>query len=85
MKLNCSQCGNTYDFEYNKDKPLPTNFPFCSKRCKSIDLGKWLNEEYRIRTPILENSESDETSESILSDLHEEYILQFLQDKEESE
>jgi endogenous inhibitor of DNA gyrase (YacG/DUF329 family) len=21
-------------------------FPFCSKRCKMQDLGKWLNEEY---------------------------------------
>lgn len=24
--------------------------PFCSARCKSIDLGKWLNEEYRVPT-----------------------------------
>lgn len=23
-------------------------FPFCSARCKSIDLGKWLTEEYRV-------------------------------------
>ncbi len=23
-------------------------FPFCSPRCKTIDLGKWLNEEYRV-------------------------------------
>ncbi len=23
-------------------------FPFCSQRCKTIDLGKWLNEEYRV-------------------------------------
>jgi hypothetical protein len=22
--------------------------PFCSKRCKLIDLGKWLGEEYRV-------------------------------------
>jgi endogenous inhibitor of DNA gyrase (YacG/DUF329 family) len=22
-------------------------FPFCSPRCKMVDLGKWLNEEYR--------------------------------------
>ncbi len=28
--------------------------PFCSKRCKTIDLARWLNEEYRIpsTTPI---------------------------------
>jgi endogenous inhibitor of DNA gyrase (YacG/DUF329 family) len=23
-------------------------FPFCSARCKQVDLGKWLNEEYRL-------------------------------------
>jgi endogenous inhibitor of DNA gyrase (YacG/DUF329 family) len=23
-------------------------FPFCSPRCKLVDLGKWLNEEYRV-------------------------------------
>jgi endogenous inhibitor of DNA gyrase (YacG/DUF329 family) len=23
-------------------------FPFCSSRCKTIDLGRWLNESYRI-------------------------------------
>ena len=24
--------------------------PFCSPRCKTVDLGKWLNEEYRVPT-----------------------------------
>ncbi len=23
-------------------------FPFCSKRCSLIDLGKWLGEDYRV-------------------------------------
>jgi endogenous inhibitor of DNA gyrase (YacG/DUF329 family) len=23
-------------------------FPFCSARCKQVDLGKWLSEEYRV-------------------------------------
>jgi endogenous inhibitor of DNA gyrase (YacG/DUF329 family) len=22
--------------------------PFCSERCKLVDLGKWANEEYRV-------------------------------------
>ena len=26
--------------------------PFCSKRCKLIDLGKWLSEENRISEPL---------------------------------
>ncbi|MGQ0507550.1 MAG: DNA gyrase inhibitor YacG [Myxococcaceae bacterium] len=23
-------------------------FPFCSQRCRMVDLGKWLGEEYRV-------------------------------------
>lgn len=26
----------------------PKYRPFCSKRCADIDLGKWLNESYRV-------------------------------------
>jgi len=26
--------------------------PFCSPRCKLVDLGKWLGEEYRISEPL---------------------------------
>jgi hypothetical protein len=26
--------------------------PFCSRRCKLADLGKWLNEEYGISEPL---------------------------------
>jgi endogenous inhibitor of DNA gyrase (YacG/DUF329 family) len=31
--------------------------PFCSDRCKLIDLGKWLGEEYRIPTSAPEEEE----------------------------
>lgn len=30
---------------------MPT-FPFCSDRCKLIDLGSWLDEEYRIEESV---------------------------------
>jgi uncharacterized protein len=26
-------------------------FPFCSDRCRLIDLGKWANEEYVVSSP----------------------------------
>ncbi len=26
--------------------------PFCSKRCRLVDLGKWFNEEHRISEPL---------------------------------
>jgi uncharacterized protein len=28
--------------------------PFCSDRCRLIDLGKWASGEYRISSPILD-------------------------------
>ena len=35
----------------NCAKPVAADFrPFCSKRCADLDLGRWLNGEYRIPT-----------------------------------
>ena len=31
------------------------DFPFCSERCRLIDLGKWASEEYRIPAPLSES------------------------------
>lgn len=28
--------------------PPPSPYPFCSERCKLIDLGRWLDGTYRI-------------------------------------
>ena len=33
-------------------------FPFCSPRCRAVDLGKWLGEEYRVPEP--EGSEPED-------------------------
>jgi uncharacterized protein len=46
---------------------VPTR-PFCSDRCRIVDLGRWLGGSYRIGSPVTEedldeglpNSESDE-------------------------
>lgn len=34
--------------------------PFCSKRCKLIDLGKWIKGDYKISRPIEEKDIEDE-------------------------
>ncbi len=40
-------------------------FPFCSARCRTIDLGAWLTEEYRV--PVTEDeTERDGPGESQL-------------------
>ena len=40
---SCRQEGHWFDGPYG---------PFCSKRCKLVDLGKWLNEENKITEPL---------------------------------
>jgi endogenous inhibitor of DNA gyrase (YacG/DUF329 family) len=31
-------------------------FPFCSERCKLLDLGNWASEKYRISEPVIDES-----------------------------
>jgi endogenous inhibitor of DNA gyrase (YacG/DUF329 family) len=40
-------------------------FPFCSERCKIIDLGNWASEKYVISTPVqLEDLENESPTQS---------------------
>ncbi|MFT7617536.1 MAG: endogenous inhibitor of DNA gyrase (YacG/DUF329 family) [Planctomycetota bacterium] len=32
-------------------------FPFCSKRCKLVDLGHWFDGNYRFTRPVEDESE----------------------------
>lgn len=41
--VTCPTCGKTHP--WTKDNPFR---PFCSERCKLIDLGQWAAESYRI-------------------------------------
>ena len=63
-------CGTVYDFVWKAGTPLPKNFPFCSERCKAVDLSKWLNEEYAISAP-LPNTILSDTEQEILAELAE--------------
>ena len=50
--------------EHREHNPV---FPFCSERCRMIDLGNWLGETYRIPTresPDEHAVEDDETDPS---------------------
>lgn len=39
--------------------------PFCSERCRLMDLGQWLEEGYRIASPLEDESDSPgQTEES---------------------
>ena len=50
----CPHCGKEHQWDTgNRFRP------FCSERCKLIDLGKWANEDYRV-----EQREQDSTEEN---------------------
>ena len=44
--LKCAICGKPAEFF------APPVGPFCSTRCKMVDLGKWLGENYKITEPL---------------------------------
>jgi len=35
-------------------RPTDEDFPFCSDRCRKIDLGKWAMGVYKISSPVLD-------------------------------
>jgi endogenous inhibitor of DNA gyrase (YacG/DUF329 family) len=61
----CPTCGKTIEYRSVADVP---SFPFCSERCRLVDLGRWLDEGYVISQPLApaekrdaEDDEADET------------------------
>ena len=52
-----------------ESKPRSENpaFPFCTPRCKTVDLGKWLNEEYRL--PVDDSSDEEESDGKVQDEI----------------
>ena len=47
--LTCPLCGKNAQDKYR---------PFCSSRCANLDLGNWLNEDYRVS--VIEDDDLDD-------------------------
>jgi uncharacterized protein len=45
--LRCPSCGMLV-------RPGDEDFPFCSDRCRKIDLGKWASGAYKISSPVVD-------------------------------
>jgi len=41
------------------DSAVHPDFPFCSERCRLLDLGNWSSEKYRISQPVIDESAPD--------------------------
>lgn len=54
MKYNCPICKKSTDSEKDPE------FPFCSERCRLLDLGAWASEKYVVSDPIFDEKEIPE-------------------------
>ncbi len=45
LSVSCPQCKKKFEYYSSEYRP------FCSERCKLIDLGSWLNESYGVPVP----------------------------------
>jgi uncharacterized protein len=53
MRWHCPICRKETDSETDAD------FPFCSERCKLLDLGNWSSEQYVVSEPVIDESISE--------------------------
>ncbi|MGA2979881.1 MAG: DNA gyrase inhibitor YacG [Terriglobales bacterium] len=51
IKLRCPICKKPV-------KSADSDFPFCSERCRLIDLGKWASGAYVISSPVADAEEA---------------------------
>jgi uncharacterized protein len=51
MKYNCPICKKATDSDKDAE------FPFCSERCRLLDLGAWSAEKYVVSDPIFDEEE----------------------------
>jgi len=50
LKLHCPICKKPV-------KRTDPDFPFCSGRCRTIDLGKWASGDYKISSSVKDSEE----------------------------
>ena len=61
--VKCPECGKATEYS-----PENEYRPFCSKRCKLIDLGEWIEGRYKITSE--ENSQESQYMEDESSTKH---------------
>ena len=55
MKHHCPICRKPVDSAIHPD------YPFCSERCRLLDLGNWASEKYVVSEPLFDEEGEKET------------------------
>jgi endogenous inhibitor of DNA gyrase (YacG/DUF329 family) len=68
LKVNCPCCKESFEYYSSRYRP------FCTERCKLVDMGHWFDESYTItgkdNTVYIENAEALQT---LVDETNEEY------------
>jgi len=67
MNHRCPACDKPIEASSGEQSDQSECFPFCSERCKLVDLGAWLDAEYRIVSELQPHQGGD-TSEAAFDD-----------------
>lgn len=59
-QVRCPICDKPMNFQARSEWP---DFPFCSLRCKRIDLGRWFGEQYKLQGHNRSEDFHEETDE----------------------
>jgi uncharacterized protein len=59
MRIECPICRRVLADVAEQFGPRP----FCSERCKLVDLGNWLGEKYRVSRPLAPEDFTDDELE----------------------
>lgn len=81
LKVKCPHCKEEFNYYSSKSRP------FCSSRCKEIDLGHWLTESYTVpsSTPLSDSDldkvikeRNEKLQQEIKNDLGDNFNASFM-------
>ena len=64
--VTCPKCGKRVEYEGNEFRP------FCSERCKLLDLGAWADEQYSLPVDSTDMTEEERSQlEKVVEEKHQ--------------
>jgi endogenous inhibitor of DNA gyrase (YacG/DUF329 family) len=66
LMVHCPQCKTKFNYYSSEVRP------FCSEKCKLIDLGLWLSESYGVPVPENQLSPEEQIKLMQVKSLHDE-------------
>lgn len=80
LEVTCPNCKKKFNYYSSEFRP------FCTERCRLIDLGQWLNESYTVPVTKLSQEEAEQLEQIIHEKIESENNKQnHLKNKEDDE